>query len=146
MKEIEWRTPNRMLMESGHKTFDKQTDIISTGNIIAKTQLGFYVRAYTETECNGFTQELGKLQEADLDRWRRATTPSIVMETVRRLAKERDIILYRFFHYGKYGTMIVHGYIITTATRPYERLWRWCCGPTYKSKWVLSEVLKYITG
>ena len=47
MREKEWVNGNKMKIETGHKTFDRQTNIISTGNIIANTLWGFFIRPYT---------------------------------------------------------------------------------------------------
>ena len=70
MKKIEWLTHNRMKFESEHKTFNRQTQCISTGNIVSNTLLGWYIRPFNETKCNGFDFEPGNLQKADLKTFR----------------------------------------------------------------------------
>lgn len=37
--------PNKMRFQSDHKTFNKLTNLISTGNVIANTQTSFFIRA-----------------------------------------------------------------------------------------------------
>ena len=43
-KKHEWRNPNRMLFESGYRTFDRTVDYISDGNVISNVQLTTHVR------------------------------------------------------------------------------------------------------
>jgi hypothetical protein len=65
-KKIEWRTPNHMKFESLHKTFDRQADCVSIGNMIGHVQLSGFIRPRNEIECNGLPFEKGHLQEYDL--------------------------------------------------------------------------------
>ncbi|MBQ3047455.1 MAG: hypothetical protein IJD48_00370 [Clostridia bacterium] len=69
LREIkrQWtRNGMRQVIESPHKTFNKQTNLIDNcGNMIASTQNASYIRAYNETECNGHTFEQGYLQQCD---------------------------------------------------------------------------------
>lgn len=70
LKEIkrQWtRNGMRQVIESPHKEFNKQTNLIdNSGNLIASTQNASYIRAYNETKCNGFTFEKGYLQKEDM--------------------------------------------------------------------------------
>lgn len=57
----------RQVIESPHKTFNKQTNLLdNNGNMIASTQNASYVRAYNDTECNGFNFAKGHLQRQDI--------------------------------------------------------------------------------
>lgn len=59
-----------MKFATGHKDFDRAANsgggLILTGNVISNSMYGFHVRAFNETECNGFTFPVGRLQQFDL--------------------------------------------------------------------------------
>lgn len=141
MKKIKWENPNKMVMESGHKTFDQQTNYIGTGNVFANTQTSLYIRGYNETECNGFTFPKGELQKTDLKGW--YELPQRVHRAIREYAVDESVILYKFFHKNSKGELVVHGYVLTS--KKHELIDYIVVGPTYKSWDVINECLKYIT-
>lgn len=59
MEKIVWQNPNKQLTDSGFKTFDKQNLVISTGNVIAPTQLSFYLNEYVIKESLYFSKMSG---------------------------------------------------------------------------------------
>jgi len=131
LKEIEWINGNKMKIETGHKTFDQQTNIISYGNIIANTMVGFYIRAYNDTvNPVGQTRPLGYLQDFDLQNWRNELYRYRLMNKVKAHLVNRAGILYRLFHYNK-NQRIIHGFILTDTD--YNLIEKWVVGPTYKS-------------
>lgn len=66
-KFYEWsKNGNKMIIHSDFKEFNKQTNCISNGNIIANTMYGNYIRPYSETKCNGQEWEQGHLFNYDL--------------------------------------------------------------------------------
>ncbi len=85
----------RQLVDTGWKTFDRQTNCISTGNMIANTQLSLYIRPYRETECNGNAFKPGELLEADLKAFG-YRPPDDVMDILRDKGREKSVILYMF--------------------------------------------------
>jgi len=96
MKKAEFnKRGTRQLVDTGWKAFDRQTNCISTGNVIANTQLSLYVRPYRETECNGYTFKPGDLLEADLKAFR-YRPPDDVMDILRDKEREKSVILYMF--------------------------------------------------
>jgi len=141
MKKIVWVNGNKMLFESAHSTFNRQTNLISTGNIISNTQRGGYVRPYTETECNGFTRPPGHLRDFDLNGWDRM--PGFVRDKVCDLTETEPVILYRFHHYKDDGWLVTDGWVITSTD--HELLWSTVTGPTWKSESVIDEAIKYVT-
>lgn len=144
MKKIKWVNGNKMLFESGHKQFDRQTNLISTGNIIANTQRGGFIRPRKCTECNGLTRPEGHLREFDLRGWDRM--PREIKDKVLELTEDDSVILYRFHHYNNNGWMVTHGWVITTADyNNYKLLYSKVTGPTYKSHYVIEEAIKYVT-
>jgi hypothetical protein len=139
LKKVEFRNPNKMLMQSGHRTFDAKADIVTTGNVISNAQHSSYIRAFNETECNGHTFRPGHLQKFDFDLF--PGLPQHVREGVKRHSQDKSIILYEFRHFVS-SEMIVHGYLITTPQR--QLLERFRIGMTFKSELVLDECEKYV--
>jgi hypothetical protein len=96
MKKAEFnKKGTRQLVDTGWKTFDRQTNCISTGNVIANTQLSLYIRPYRETECNGLTFKPGELLEADLKAFGYGP-PDDIMHILRDRDREKSVILYMF--------------------------------------------------
>ena len=61
------KTGSRMLVDTGYKTFDKQTNDLTDGNAITNTQYSNYIRAYNQTTTPvGETVAEGTLQKYDL--------------------------------------------------------------------------------
>ena len=143
MKKVQWRDGNHMIFESGHRAFDRQTNIITTGNVIADTQYSSYIRPFTETECNGFTNEPGHLQDWDLDGF--PSLPRWIRKKIEGITYDHAAILYEFRHYNGQDKQ-VDGYVLTsTEDAGCKLLAKWATGPTYKSVLALDEAIKYIT-
>lgn len=141
MKEKVWATPNRMLIETDHRTFDRQTNVISTGNVIANTQLSLYVRGELRVKCWGpETRKPGHLRDYDLRSW--PEMPRLVRELVLRETKGREdsVWVSSFFHHNG-SRKVVHGYIIARGNKLLHQV---CTGPTYKSRLVIEGVLPYV--
>jgi len=110
MKTIKWENPNKMKINTGHKTFDAQTNIISTGNIIANTIIGNHIRAFNDCH-NGFeNKESGHLQDWDLDKF--DYVPQGWKDRM-RANPDMKYILYEVFHHNSNGNKISHGMILT---------------------------------
>jgi hypothetical protein len=143
VKKIEWRDPNHMKIETGHKTFDRQADLISTGNVIGHVQYSSYIRPYNETECNGLKFEKGHLRAFDLQWWiKTLRTPERVLNYVLSATTDKSVILYQFHHHGRLGRTIVDGHVVTTADHKLLASFR---SDTPKSGAILKAVLPYIT-
>ena len=142
MKTKEWINGNHMKFESEHKTFNRQVDSISTGNVLGHVQLSGFVRAYDETKCNGNISEKGQLQNYDLDKFICKDFPWKIKDYIRKHAKEESVICYEFRHW-RGRQKVVHGYIVTTTDH-------WLMKVFYiKNHWksysILKEAAKYIT-
>lgn len=140
MKKKEWAHANRMLFESGNEEFDRQTTLISTGNVIADTQLSFHIRARKKMECYGHLFPAGHLRDIDLKNFPRL--PSRVLRVVIDLTETESVILYQFHHRHEHDGQVTHGYIITTPR--HRLLLKIVTGPTYKSGLVIAEAAKYV--
>jgi hypothetical protein len=145
MKQIVWRNDDQMVFESGHKTFDAQTNLIGTGNIIANTLYGRHIRPFTETECNGFTRPEGHLQDFDLGWFTNIPLP--VRRYIEDHLFDESGWLYSLHHYTGSGfwkpaKKIVHGWVLTTSDYKLRALFY--TGPTYKSDLVVDEAALYL--
>ena len=148
MKKCEWATPNRMLFESGHKTFDRKVDLISTGNVWGSVQTSSFVRPRNKTECNGFTNAPGHLRDFDLKGF--SNMPAHVRQYILSVTETEPVIVYKFFHtynrgYWESMGKTVHGWVVTSVGPEYRLLRALVTGPTWKSESVINEAIKYIT-
>lgn len=141
MKGKEWDTPNKMHIETGHATFDRQTNIISHGNIIANTMLGWHIRAWTDTTHwqEGKQHQPGYLQNFDLDAFVRL--PGHVRDYMRRALHSQAGWLYQFYSFSG-NRETVHGYVLTA--NDHTLIKAFYTGPTYKSWHVIDGVLPYV--
>ena len=100
----------KMRINTGFKEFDKQTNYIGQGNVIANTQYSNYIRAYNET-INPVGQEVekGYLQKYDLHFF---TELSQYIKDILMANKDMKFILYEFRIY-KNGKKRVIGHILT---------------------------------
>ena len=112
MKKHTWDNPNKMHFESAYKTFNEQTNLISTGNVIANTQFSSYIRPYNETECNGLTRPAGELLKFDLQYFR--NIPERIINILWDKTRTESYILYQFSVYNKkYNERDIIGYVLT---------------------------------
>lgn len=141
-KKIKWRTPNKMEIATGHATFDRQTNIISDGNSIANTMIGWHIRSRSETECNGFTSPPGHLRDFDLAPFRSRNMSRHVLKYVLSVTEKSPIWLYEFFHYNS-NRRVTHGYVIVAKNG--MLMHKFVTGPTYKSWNIIEECAKYVS-
>lgn len=94
MEKATWDNPNKMHFDSEYKTFNRQTNVISTGNVIANTQLSGYIRPWKETECNGATFPTGNLTKYDLQFFR--SIPENIERILYDGSRDESVILYQF--------------------------------------------------
>ena len=138
-----FRTPNRVAIRTGHSQFDAQCDIVSTGNVTANTQYSGFIRAVSETECNGMTFVPGHLFEYDMKGFRDSIPPDLEKWI---WFLNQTVILYEFRHWSrKHGTSRkqVHGYVVTDADHNLLKIV--VVGKQRnKSLQVLTSVLPYI--
>ena len=98
MKKKVWNsTGMKQIIDSGWKEFDRQTNCISTGNVISNTQLSQFIRPYSETECNGFERPKGHLMKFDLESFNRYDIPQRIMNILKDVNRRESYILYMFF-------------------------------------------------
>ena len=66
LKTIEWESPNKMRFESENKLFNKQTSLITAGNIVAHTITGTHVRNWWQLKHEELIRRPGGLFEFDM--------------------------------------------------------------------------------
>ena len=144
MKKIEWENPNKMKFESYYKTFNKQTNYIDTGNVVANTQYSTFVRTYNETKCNGFDFPQGHLQDYDFEKFE---APSYIKNEMRQLMKNqtKDCIAYNF-HVWQNGQRKDIGFVLTDYDHHLIKYWvMYGRNITNKRESAILEAIKYIT-
>ena len=69
MQQVQWQTPDQQPLSSGHLTFDRQVDLIATGNVACAVQGGVqrssFIRSVIETECNNRQFPQGQLRDKE---------------------------------------------------------------------------------
>lgn len=130
-------------VDTGHKTFDAQSNYIGTGAVAAPTQYSNHIRAFTETVSAGRFFDEGQLQAYDIQGF--GPLPRPVRDAVRRCAQDETVILYRFAHRDG-GEAVVHGFLLTRAeTRQHELLHMFVTGPTNKSAAIVRAMAEFVS-
>lgn len=137
-----------MKFESLHKTFNKQTNCLMTGNIIADTQHGGFIRPYTEIiNPAGDRCEKGHLQEFDLNQFSFYREFYRIKNQVIKLTKTRPGILYclKHYHRGKFDGehRIIDAFVLTDTH--YKLIRIWYISNSYKNMSAVDEAIKYFT-
>lgn len=102
-----------MLIDSGWKEFDRQTNVIATGNVYANTQYSSFIRPWKETECNGFTDPEGHLIKYDLKPFQNYWIPKDIEEYLTNRNRQDSVILYMFFVRDKEGCVEPFSFVVT---------------------------------
>lgn len=144
LKEKVWRADgNSMIVETGHKTFDRQTNVLGPGNIHADTLLGKSVRGEMILTCYGPKRHKpGWLRAFDLAVFGGSMPKHVWNYIVRRTRNKDRIWVYELFHYNGHKR-IVHGYIL--AKEDNELIHAFTTGPTWKSFSVVNGATPYLT-
>lgn len=143
MKAYTWDNPNKMHMNSGFKLFDKQTNVIGTGNMIANTQVSFYIRPYNEVMNGGYKGKPGDFLKFDLQPFQ--DVPQHIRNILWNKDRKESVILYQFrvFH-GDRKEII--GYVLTDKDYNYITHSVFC--PYGCSQWkrerAITEAMQYI--
>lgn len=147
MKEVTYTANDKVNINTGHKTFDRQCECLMTGNVWGNAQFSSYIRSYDECECNGRVNPCGHLQEFDLGHFK--NVPQHILKSVHAFTHSVPAIFYEFRHWKKvYGSKekVIHGYILTfTDQNNYRLAKKWYCGNGNKSKQIIDTVAEYIS-
>lgn len=145
MKKIEWGSPDKMKIETLHKGFNEQTNIISTGNIVANTIIGARIRSwYDKGSYEKEPKKEGQLFKFDIESF--LPLPFHISNYLEKVAKdkqyEQGFWLYHIFNQTKTGR-VTHGYIVTLSDHTLLRTFVTTVG--YKSANVIEVCSKYLS-
>lgn len=96
-KRIYDKSGMKQIINSGWKEFDKQTNLICTGNAYCNTQFSNCIRSYNQTECNGFSNPKGDLLNFDLKPFAKYRIPRTILDIIEDKDRNEGLILYMFF-------------------------------------------------
>ena len=106
------KTGSRILINTGYKTFDKQTNDLTDGNAITNTQYSNYIRAYNNTiNPVGETVPEGTLQKYDLKYFNIDKMANSFICWLESVTENEPIILYEYFIY-KNGYKNIIGWLV----------------------------------
>ena len=112
MKKATWDSPNKMHFESDFATFNKQTNLITTGNAYCNTQMSSYIRAWSNVKNGAYIGKCGDFLEYDLRSF--GYIPPHIEKLLRDKNRTESYILYEFFVWsGKKREVI--GYVLTDS-------------------------------
>ena len=108
----------KMLINTDFQLFNKQTNYISHGQVIANTQFSLCIRPYNETKCNGIDFPIGHLHNKDLENF--TTT-----DTLRKLLKEQteNVYLYEFRVFKGNRKEVLGHLVIKNGETIYKKLY-----------------------
>lgn len=110
MKTKMWDNGNKMHFESEFKTFNKQTNLIATGNVYANTQTSSYIRPFCEVDNFGYIGKPGEFMRFDLRPFR--CIPEHIRKMLEDVNRKESYILYEFFVRDN-GCKDVIGYVLS---------------------------------
>lgn len=106
------KTGSRMLINTGYKTFDKQTNYLTDGNAITNTQYSNYIRAYNSIiNPIGEKVQEGELQKYDLKYFNTGKMSSNFIAWLKSVTENKEAILYEYFIY-KNGYKNIIGWLV----------------------------------
>jgi len=143
MKHKEWINGNKMLMETAHKTFNKQCRCISTGNQIGDCVVSTFVRPRSETECNKYVFPEEELFRYDLKLYGENVEMTEVREYLYDYCKDKGAIVYKIFFRDYQGRKMTFGYIVTDTK--HNLLRKFYHNHHYKTVSVIDECALYVS-
>ena len=109
---FEYKRNGNIKVESNYSLFNKQSNYLGTGNVIANTQVSWYIRPSYKVDSNS---KLGELQDYDLDhfkqmnKWNKQSVKDFV-------DKNNGGILYWFFYLSNKDIVTI-GYLLTNKEK-----------------------------
>lgn len=145
MKPCTWDNPNKMHFDSDFKTFNKQTNIISHGNVWANTQTSSYIRPWKEVKNGGYIGQPGDFLKYDLRLF-----PNLPERFRRKLwdyDRNESYIVYHFHYYDeKHRQRETIGYVMCDYNHKLIDYEVYCgYGQSYwKRESAIRECIKYV--
>ena len=143
MKELEWDNPNKMHMESGFKTFDKQTNLITVGAAFCNTQCSMYIRPWNAVKNYSHIGKPGDFTKYDMQFFE--DVPGRIREIIFDKNRTEAVILYEFFVWKNRCKEII-GHVLTGKNHNLIAEYVHCgCGENYSKRVAaIDECKKYI--
>lgn len=145
MKKVMWRPRgDHMVIDTGHKTFDRQCESLGVGNTIGTCQFSWHIRPKNEIECNGYVFAIGSLRESDLKFFTRL--PYHIKKDVESYTEHKGAYLSEIRHHVS-GRKVIHGWILTRDSgEDYKFLKWWFANEGAKKAYsVMQTVREYIS-
>lgn len=119
--KTEYDKKGNMIINTGYKLFDNQTNLITTGNVISNTQYSSYIRPYKEVINGGHIGKCGDFMKYDMQYFKQI--PNAIKKYLLNEEREDSCILYEIFvnkqdDRGNYYRDII-GYILTDKNHKY---------------------------
>ena len=111
-KPYVWNKKGNQVIDSGFKEFDRQTNIITYGNVIANTQTSSHIRPWGETNNYGYIMEPGEGTKFDMIHFPNLHDKKM-LDIIYDVNRRQSVILYKFFITDKYVGQDVIGYVLT---------------------------------
>ena len=140
-KAIYNNTGTKQIVETGFKTFDRQTNCITRGNAYCNTQFSGLIRPYNETHCNGKEFPKGELMSYDLRTFGAFRMPQSIKELIEDQERQTGVFLYLFFIRRKRIEPLC--WVLTDYN--YNLLDKAVFNWTRKRENAMNEIIKYIT-
>jgi len=145
MKQKVWDKKGNQVVNTRWKEFDRQTNYIGSGNVIANTQVSSYIRPWVETECNGCVNPEGRLMKFDLQQFDGFRIPKNLLDVIENKNRKDSVILYMFFTMRN-KRVVPFGWVL--SDKDHSTIgWQVvrCAGESYVKRWsALNEAIQYI--
>lgn len=109
-----YNSRGNQVVDTGFKRFDKETNCISYGNIIADTIYGNYIRPYNEVKNGGYIGKPGDFLKFDMQHFKRI--PQHIRAILEDKERKESYCLYELFTHPN-GNREVFGYILHDRDR-----------------------------
>ncbi len=143
-KPHNWDNPNKMHIESEFVTFNRQCELISTGNVFATCQVSSYVRPWGELDNYGYKMKPGEGLNYDMQFFEKEYG-SAIRDIIYDPNRTESVILYQIRVWKKKEQEVI-GYILTD--KDYHLLAQKVCwkpGTSMNKPWsAMEEVKNYV--
>lgn len=90
-----WDAKGNMIVASGWRLFDEQTNYIGTGNVWATTQYSSFIRPYSDVVNGGYIASPGDFLKFDMKAFKEI--PSHIKDILLDKSRTETVCLYEFF-------------------------------------------------
>lgn len=116
--KFEYKKNGNMLVETNYELFNKQTNYLGTGSVVANTQMSSYIRASYDVKYDYPKMpdaKIGEFQNFDLKPFKELNEWNKI--TIKEFADEYDGAILYWFFYCSSNQRITIGYLITNKEK-----------------------------